>query len=87
MTRSKNANVLVFILRDLYFVVDDLGNYIDYAGMKDNLITEDDDLVIAQEKVYTQEHWLISNRISDMNMGDWYIQYLNTSSPTTARRF
>lgn len=85
MYRNKNFQVLTFILRDSHFTVDDLGNYIAYKGIKDNVITDEDDLLVAQEKVYTQERWLILEGISDMKIGDWYIQYLQTSPMGTHR--
>ena len=85
MYRNKNPQVLTYILRDEYFTVDDLGNYIDYLGIEDNEITDNDDLLVAQEKVYAQERWLIEEKISDMKMKDWYIQYLQTSPMSTKR--
>lgn len=51
--------------------LDKTGNYIDYHGIKDNIITEEDDLMISQEKIYAQERWLVENGYTSMDMLDY----------------
>ncbi len=62
-------------MKDVYHIlmiegleVDSLGNYVDYIGIEDNVITKEDDFLVAQSKIFAQEEWLVQNGYTSMDM-------------------
>lgn len=75
-------------MKDVYHIlkiegleVDSLGNYVDYKGLKDNIITSTDDLLVAQNKIFAQEEWLVQDGYTSMDMLDYMDEYNKLQHP------